>query len=48
MLPDGETMLVETSENLSCSGGVGCDGSPFVSTVWHVAFHRISEHQSAH
>jgi hypothetical protein len=47
MLPDGETMLVETSENLSCSGGVGCDGSLFVSTVWHVAFHRISEHQSA-
>ena len=48
MLPDGETMLVETSENLSCSGGAGCNGGPFVSTVWHAAFHRVSEHQSAH
>jgi hypothetical protein len=48
MLPDGETMLVETSENLSCSGGIGCDGGPFVSTVRHAAFHRVPEHQSAH
>ena len=43
-----QTMLGETSENLSCSGGVACDGGPFVSTVRHAAFHRFSEHQSAH
>jgi hypothetical protein len=43
MLPDGEAMLVEASDNQSCSGGAGCNGGPYLAAVWHAAFHRVSD-----
>ncbi len=41
LLPDQGVMLVESSENQSCSGGDGCTGGPFLSMVWHLTFRKV-------